>query len=179
MPFSFTGSFIVPEINWLEKIVRPFLVYVFLVIAFRLTGKRLLGSRTPFDFIVLLTIANVLQNAMIGPDNSVLGGILGATTLLATDILFDKLAYQFRWFKHLIEGDPTVLVEDGKINFENLKREYLTTDDLRRAVAKENIDLDSDLPTLRRVLLESDGTITVARMSGPLNYLLTPDPEST
>ena len=74
-------SFLVPEISVLEKIIRPALVYLFLLIAFRVAGKRELGQITAFDLIVLLTISNVLQNAMIGPDTSLSGGIIGALTL--------------------------------------------------------------------------------------------------
>ncbi|MEW6232904.1 MAG: DUF421 domain-containing protein, partial [Chloroflexota bacterium] len=75
------GSILQPEISILEKIVRPLVVYFFLLLAFRVTGKRELGQMTPFDLIVLLTISNVLQNAMIGPDNSLGGGLIGALTL--------------------------------------------------------------------------------------------------
>ncbi len=175
MSSSFNINFLIPEIHWLEKIARPLLVYIFLVIAFRLTGKRILGSRTPFDFIVMLTIANVLQNAMIGPDNSVLGGILGASTLLVCDILFDRLSYKSPSFRRLIEGKPTVLVQNGEIKHENLEREFLTTNDLRRALAKENIDFDAELKTLKSVLLQSNGAITVARMGDHPHLYLTAD----
>lgn len=162
-----------PEISLVQKIFRPLVVYILLVLAFRFLGKRFLGSRTPFDFIILLTIANVLQNAMIGPDNSLVGGLIGAATLLAADVLSDELRFRFPWFEQLVEGAPTVLVDNGAPQFKNLKRERLSLADLRRALAKENIDLDADLPTLRRVVIESDGTITVTRVSGHLNSYLT------
>ncbi|MGE5141472.1 MAG: hypothetical protein ACM3JD_18545, partial [Rudaea sp.] len=74
---------LIPEVSILEKIVRPIIVYAFLLFAFRLVGKRELGSMTPFDLIILLTISNVVQNAMIGPDNSLTGGLIGAAALLS------------------------------------------------------------------------------------------------
>jgi uncharacterized membrane protein YcaP (DUF421 family) len=166
MWFSFSPSFFAPEISIAEKIARPLIVYALLVVAFRFFGKRFLGSRTPFDFIILLVIANVLQNAMIGPDNSLPGGLIGAATLLFADLLSDELRFRFPWFKRLVEGYPTVLVQDGKPQKANLKRELLTLDDLRRALAKENIDMDAELPRLQRVVIESDGTITVHRQDG-------------
>ena len=95
MVFNLTPNFLIPEISIAEKILRPLLVYVCLVIAFRFLGKRMLGMSTPFDLIVILTIANVLQNAMIGPDNSVLGGLIGAATLIVADLIFDDLSLSF------------------------------------------------------------------------------------
>lgn len=165
MVFDLSPNFLIPEISLAEKILRPFLVYVCLVIAFRFLGKRLLGLSTPFDFIVILTIANVLQNAMIGPDNSVLGGLLGAATLIIVDVIFDDLSYRFPWFHRLAEGTPTVLIENGKILAGNLAAERITEEDLARMLRHERVDLDTDLPSLKRVELESDGTITLTRKS--------------
>jgi uncharacterized membrane protein YcaP (DUF421 family) len=163
-PFALEGSLV-------EKMIRPLIVYILLVIAFRFVGKRFLGSRTPFDFIVLLTIANVLQNAMIGGDNSVVGGIIAAGTLLGADLIADELRYRYPWFKHIVEGEPTVLIENGVPVMKNLQRERLTLDDVYRALAKENIDVTMDMPSLQRVVIESDGTLTVTRNHGSLGQL--------
>ncbi len=156
-------TFFIPEISILEKIVRPLLVFLFLLGAFRIFGKRELGSIGPFDLVIWLTISNVLQNAMIGPDNSLTGGIIGATTMFAANYSFAALSYRFPSFERLIQSSPSILVENGKVLTENLKRELLTVDDLRHALRKNQVDLDEELPNLRKVLLESDGAITITR----------------
>jgi len=156
-------DFYIPEISVLEKIVRPLAVYIFLLIAFRLFGKRELGSIGPFDLVIWLTISNVLQNAMIGPDNSLTGGLIGATTMFAANWFFARVFFHFPSFERLIEAKPTVLIENGKILGHNLERELLTVDDLRHALRKNQVDLDEELPYLRRVMFESDGAITITR----------------
>jgi uncharacterized membrane protein YcaP (DUF421 family) len=95
-------DFYIPEISILEKIVRPLGVYVFLLLAFRVFGKRELGSIGPFDLVVWLTISNVLQNAMIGPDNSWTGGIIGAMTMFVANWLLARLSYRFPSFEHIL-----------------------------------------------------------------------------
>src|SRR5260370_6178180 len=106
---------LIPDISLVEKVIRPMVVYLFLLIAFRVAGKRELGQMTPFDLIVLLTISNVVQNAMIGADNSLGGGLIGAATLLIMNWVLARLSYYFPRFERLVEGQPTVLVENGKI----------------------------------------------------------------
>lgn len=156
-------NLLIPEISILEKIVRPLCVYVFLMVAFRLSGKRELGSIGPFDLVIWLTISNVLQNAMIGADNSLTGGLIGATTMFGANWCFARLSYSFPTFERLVEAKPTVLVENGRILKKNLAKELLTVEDLSHALRKNQIDLDQDLPYLRKVLLESDGAITIVR----------------
>jgi uncharacterized membrane protein YcaP (DUF421 family) len=156
-------SLLIPEISVLEKIVRPLVVYLFLLFAFRLFGKRELGSISPFDLVIWLTISNVLQNAMIGADNSLTGGLIGAGTMFAANWLFATLSVRFPTFEHLLLSQPTVLVENGKILENSLRDELLTVEDLKHALRKNEIDLDEDLPYLRRVLLESDGSVTISR----------------
>lgn len=156
-------TFFIPEISIISKIVRPLLVFAFLLVAFRIFGKRELGSIGPFDLVIWLTISNVLQNAMIGPDNSLTGGLIGATTMFAANYSFASLACRFPTFERLIQASPTILVENGKVLTENLRRELLTIEDLRHVLRKNQVDLDEELPYLRKVLLESDGTVTITR----------------
>ena len=156
-------TFFIPEISILEKIIRPLFVFIFLLVAFRVFGKRELGSISPFDLVVWLTISNVLQNAMIGPDNSLTGGLIGATTMFAANYSFASLAYKFPSFERLMQSAPTILIENGKILEPNLKRELLTVEDLRHVLRKNQVDLDEELPNLRKVLLESDGAVTIVR----------------
>jgi uncharacterized membrane protein YcaP (DUF421 family) len=151
----------IPEVQILEKIVRPLVVYFFLLIAFRVAGKRELGQMTPFDLIVLLTISNVLQNAMIGPDNSLSGGIMGGLTLFCANGLIGRLTLLFPGLARLLEGKPTPLIEDGRILIKNLRREVMTRGEPERAIRKHDLDPDTDLPLIKRALLEQDGTVTI------------------
>src|SRR5215475_188532 len=93
-----------------EKILRPIIVYVFLVVGLRLAGKRELAQLNPFDLVVLLTLSNTVQNAIIGEDNSVTGGLIGATTLLAVNWLVVRFLYWHRTLDQLVEGDAAVLI---------------------------------------------------------------------
>src|SRR5258705_10961228 len=96
-----------------EKILRPIVVYVFLIVGLRLAGKRELAQLNPFDLVVLLTLSNTVQNAIIGDDNSVTGGIIGATSLLVINHLVVRFLYKHRALDQLIEGRADVLIEDG------------------------------------------------------------------
>src|SRR5689334_7590917 len=98
----------------LEKMVRPVIIYGFLVIGLRLSGKRELAQLNPFDLVVLLTLSNAVQNAIIGDDNSITGGLIGATTLLAVNYLVVRFLFGHRRLDEIIEGKPATLIEDGK-----------------------------------------------------------------
>lgn len=150
-----------PDIGIVEKIVRPLIVYVFLLVAFRVAGKRELGQLTPFDLVVLLTISNVLQNAMIGNDNSLGGGLIGAATLLTANGLLSRLAARFPPVAKIFESEPTVLIEDGVVRWDNLKKEVMTEMELMRSIRKHDLDPQTDIPRIHRALLESDGTVTI------------------
>jgi uncharacterized membrane protein YcaP (DUF421 family) len=109
-----------------EKMLRPILVYAFLVISLRVFGKRELSSINPFDFVVLLTLSNTVQNAIIGDDNTVSGGLLGAFTLLMMNYLTVRFIFKHRRLDQLVEGSPTTLIENGVIQKNNLAKELLT-----------------------------------------------------
>src|SRR5438128_6338609 len=108
-----------------EKIMRPVVIYFFLIAGLRLAGKRELAQLNPFDLVVLLTLSNAVQNAIIGDDNSVTGGLIGAATLLVVNHLVVRYLYTHDRLERLIEGDPDVLIEDGEIQPERLKRELI------------------------------------------------------
>lgn len=165
---GFSSDFLFPQISFLEKIVRPLLVYLFLVIAFRLFGKRQLGQLGPLDFIVLLIISNVVQNAMIGNDNSLLGGFAGAATILVANFVLAYLTFKFPRLDQFILGKPRILIENGVILQKSLEKELLTETELRRALSKAQIDPDADLATLKRVELDEDGQIIIVRQGGPV-----------
>src|SRR5205823_8865872 len=109
----------------LEKILRPIVIYAFLVISLRLSGKRELVQLNPFDLVVLLTLSNTVQNAIIGDDNTVVGGIIGATSLLVTNYLVVRFLYDHRKLDQMVEGRADVLVENGKVRTQHLKKELI------------------------------------------------------
>jgi uncharacterized membrane protein YcaP (DUF421 family) len=141
----------------LEKILRPVVVYAFLVIGLRLSGKRELVQLNPFDLVVLLTLSNTVQNAIIGDDNSVTGGIIGATSLLAINYLVVRFLYDHRKLDQLVEGKADVLIENGKVHTEHLKRELITMQQLSAAARKQGFD---DLSEVQQCVLEPGGTLT-------------------
>src|SRR5271169_84829 len=102
----------------LEKILRPIIVYAFLVVGLRLSGKRELVQLNPFDLVVLLTLSNTVQNAIIGDDNSVSGGLIGATSLLIINYLVVRFLYGHTKLEQLVEGQSDILVENGKVKTE-------------------------------------------------------------
>jgi uncharacterized membrane protein YcaP (DUF421 family) len=105
----------VPGVPILEKVVRSILVYFFLLVALRLGGKRELGQMNGFDLVLLLMLSNAVQNAIIGTDNSVLGGVIGASALLVTNYFVVRLAYRIPKVQRLVEGKPTLLISNGQI----------------------------------------------------------------
>src|SRR6476620_11520542 len=121
----------------LAKILRPIIVYFFLVFGVRLAGKRQLAQLNPFDLVVLLTLANTVQNSIIGDDNSVTGGLIGAATLLMINYLVVRFLYGHQRLEHFIEGDPDVLVRDGKVLVNRCRSELITEPELEAAARRQ------------------------------------------
>ena len=140
----------------LEKILRPIVVYAFLVISLRLSGKRELVQLNPFDLVVLLTLSNTVQNAIIGEDNSVLGGLIGATSLLVTNYLVVRFLYDHRKIDQLVEGRADVLIANGKVRTERLKKELITLEQLEAAARKQGF---ASLAEVEECVLEPGGTL--------------------
>jgi len=141
----------------LEKILRPVIVYAFLVISLRLSGKRELVQLNPFDLVVLLTLSNTVQNAIIGEDNSVLGGLIGATSLLVTNYLVVRFLYDHRKIDQIVEGSADVLIDNGKVRTQHLKKELITMAQLEAAARKQGF---SSLREVEQCILEPGGTLT-------------------
>jgi uncharacterized membrane protein YcaP (DUF421 family) len=141
----------------LEKILRPILVYAFLVISLRLSGKRELVQLNPFDLVVLLTLSNTVQNAIIGQDNSVLGGVIGATSLLITNYLVVRFLYDHRKLDQFVEGNADVLVDNGKVVTRHLKKELITMAQLEAAARKQGFE---SLSEVQQCILEPGGTLS-------------------
>jgi uncharacterized membrane protein YcaP (DUF421 family) len=142
-----------------EKILRPIVVYFFLVIGLRLAGKRELAQLNPFDLVVLLTLSNTVQNAIIGDDNSVTGGIVGAATLLLVNYLVLRFLFRHQKLDQLVEGRATVLIENGKILKNKLAKEVLSLQELEAAAHKQGF---GDLREVDRATLDPSGTISFA-----------------
>jgi uncharacterized membrane protein YcaP (DUF421 family) len=149
----------------LEKVLRAVFVYAFLVAGLRLAGKRELAQLNPFDLVVLLTISNTVQNAIIGNDNSVTGGIIGAATLLLVNLVVVRFLYGHKRLDRLIEGAPDLLIENGRVNTARLKRETITVGELETAARKQGF---ASLDDVDRAVLEPGGGVTfVARRPKP------------
>ena len=124
----------------LEKIVRPIIVYFALVLLLRIFGKRELAQLNPFDLVVLLSLSNTVQNAIIGSDNSVTGGLIGAVSLLATNYLVVRFLFRHRRIDQLVEGSPTVLIENGKVRRKGLAQELLTESELAMVCRRQGFE---------------------------------------
>jgi uncharacterized membrane protein YcaP (DUF421 family) len=154
------SDILVPDISVAEKMLRPVLVYAFLIVGLRLAGKRELAQLNAFDLVVLLTLSNTVQNAIIGNDNSVLGGIVGATTLLLLNYIVVRFVFKYEKVDRFIEGEPDVLIEGGVINRANLRRELVTEAELASAARKQGFETLSEV---ERAVLEPGGTISFVR----------------
>ena len=127
------------------------------MVSLRLSGKRELVQLNPFDLVVLLTLSNTVQNAIIGDDNSVSGGLIGATSLLAINYLVVRFLYGHSKLDEIVEGQADVLIETGKVNKARLKKELITTTQLAAAARKQGFD---SLSEVDKCILEPGGTLT-------------------
>jgi uncharacterized membrane protein YcaP (DUF421 family) len=146
------------SVPWWEFVLRGVVVYVFLLIFLRLTGKRQTGQFAPFDLILLLILSNAVQNSMNAGDNSLVGGLISATTLIVCHVLLAQLTFRFRRVEHLIDGTPQVLVRDGQVNSALMRKELLSTDDLEAALRAGGC---LHLHEVERATIETNGQITV------------------
>ncbi len=159
MPHSaiFDSMFHLP-LPILEKLARPVIVYLALVVLLRIFGKRELAQLNPFDLVVLLSLSNTVQNAIIGDDNSVTGGIIGAVGLLAVNWLVVRALFRSPRLTRIMEGRSTVLIRNGQIDTRALQRESLTREELVDVVHRQGFD---DLHAVRHCELEPNGTFYV------------------
>ncbi|MEP6592820.1 MAG: YetF domain-containing protein [Acidobacteriota bacterium] len=142
----------------LAKILRPLVVYAFLVISLRLAGKRELAQLNPFDLVVLLTLSNTVQNAIIGNDNSITGGIIGAISLLVANYAVVRFLYRHERLDRLIEGDPVVLINDGRLQEDSCTAELVTHAELEAAAHKQGF---ASLDEVERAVLEPGGVLAL------------------
>lgn len=152
----------------LEKILRPVIVYLFLIVGLRLAGKRELAQLNPFDLVVLLTLSNTVQNAIIGEDNSVIGGLIGAATLFLINSLVVRLVFENQKLEKVVEGESDVLIENGKIIENRLEQELITRLDLEIAAHKQGFD---SLEQVDKAILEPDGVISFTKKEPPVELM--------
>jgi len=148
-----------------EKIARPIVVYVFLIVGLRLAGKRELAQLNTFDLVVLLTISNTVQNAIIGEDNSVTGGVIGAMTLLTVNYVVVRFLYTHERLEQLVEGDADLLIDGGVVKTDRLQAELITRAELETAAHKQGF---GSIGEIDRAVLEPGGGISfTAKKPGP------------
>jgi uncharacterized membrane protein YcaP (DUF421 family) len=152
------SSLWLPDVSVWEKILRSAVVYLFLLLAFRLAGKRQVGQLTPFDLVVLLIIANVVQNAVIGPDNSLSGGLIGAAVILLLNYVVVEATFRSKRLRRVLEASPTLLIHNGRVIEKNLSSERVTLDDLHAALRRNGV---MDVEQVRVAVLEENGGISV------------------
>ena len=156
-------------------IIRTTAVYLVILIGLRLAGKREIGQMTVFDLVVLLLIANAVQNAMVGPDTSLIGGVLAAIALLAVNALVARLRLRSPRLRHLVEGTPTLLVLHGEVIPEHMQREGIDEESLLTALREHGVE---EISEVEMAVLEIDGSISVVPIGGrttrtkkPLKFL--------
>lgn len=151
---SGSEMWILPVPVW-EKIVRSILVYLALIALLRVFGKRELAQLNPFDLVVLLMLSNTVQNSIIGNDNSLVGGLLGALTLLAVNYAVVRFVFRHRRLDQILAGRPTILIQHGKVLRRNLAGELLSESELRTVAHKQGF---AALDEIEECVLEPGGT---------------------
>jgi uncharacterized membrane protein YcaP (DUF421 family) len=164
------GSALWRDMFWLslpvaEKILRALIVYLFLVALLRVFGKRELAQLNPFDLVVLLTLSNTVQNAIIGDDNSVTGGMIGALALMGANYLLVRFIFKHRRLDQLLEGRPTTLIEGGRIQQDGLAKELLTESELLMVAHRQGF---SSLEEIERCVLEPSGGFYIRGKTPPV-----------
>jgi uncharacterized membrane protein YcaP (DUF421 family) len=155
---SLAASLFASAIPLWEIALRTSLCYIGILVLLRLGGKREIGQITTFDVVVLLMIGNAVQNAMVGPDSSVIGGVASAAVLVGASYLTAALGLRSPLFQHAVRGEPTLLVNNGQFIWPNLRREGVDADEVLTAMREHGIDTVSQV---KSAVLEIDGSISV------------------
>ena len=141
----------------LQIVLRTGVIYLLVLIGVRLSGKREVGQMTPFDLTLLLLLSNSVQNAMTGPDTSLLGGAVAASTLLVLNYLIANVAGANRRFRKLVEGEPSLLIHDGQVIQSHMSHERVSMDELHRALREHGLNSPDQVAL---AVLEVDGSIS-------------------
>jgi len=144
--------------NYVRIVFSTFVIYLFIIIAIRLFGKKELAQLSVVDLVFILLISNAVQNAMVGPDSTLLGGLVAASTLFVVNYGLKYLQYRFPRFNKAIEGDATMLVYKGKIIESHMKKAQITSEELMEAVREHGV---ATVKEVDLAILEVDGSISV------------------
>lgn len=145
---------------------RSAVIYLFVVIGIRLVGTRELGRLNAYDFVLIVVIANAVQNALVGGDTTLAGGLISALTLLLMNLLVTWLLNRFPWLEKRVVGEPAVLVSDGHAQWDRMRREGVTRDELMAALREHGV---TGLKDVRLAVLEVDGDISVVPRGSPVH----------
>ena len=151
---------LLPEVPLAQLAIRTVVVFIGLMVLLRLSGKRQVGQLGAIEFVIMLLISEVVQNAMIGGDNSLTAGLLSAAILIALGALVSLLSFRSTFMSRLLEGRPTRLVHDGRVIRAHMNRERLSNTDLKILLRKNGVD---DFRTIDEVILEADGSLSITR----------------
>jgi uncharacterized membrane protein YcaP (DUF421 family) len=152
------------SVPWYEILLRTFVVYLTVLVLLRVAGKRELGQMTPFDLVVILVIANAVQNAMTGGDNSLVGGMLAAATLTITNIAVGRWGSRIPFFRRLVASQPRLLLRDGTPIKEAMAEERIDLEELEMAAREHGI---AELAGVTAAVLEEDGSISIIPKDSP------------
>jgi uncharacterized membrane protein YcaP (DUF421 family) len=148
------------NISLLEVALRTVIIYVLVLAGIRLTGKREVGQMASYELVLILLLANAVQNAMTGPDTSLTGGIVGACTLLLANVMITRISSRSRKIRTVLEGTPTILIHQGKIMNKNMEKENIAHEELEQALREHGVSASADVGI---AVLEVDGTISVLK----------------
>jgi uncharacterized membrane protein YcaP (DUF421 family) len=162
---------LLPAIPPWDIVLRTAGVYVVLLLGLRLAGKREIGQMTVFDLAVLLLLANAVQNAMVGPDTSLSGGLLAAVVLLVLNAFVARLRLRWPVLRRIVEGSPTLLILRGEVIAQHVQREGLDRDSLEAAMREHGV---ADLSEVEMAVLEIDGSISVVPVGGTTKHVKQP-----
>lgn len=143
---------------YIDIVIRSLVVYLFMMLGLRLFGKNQLSQLNAGDVILLLLISNAVQNAMVGPDTSLEGGLLSAFVLFMVNFVLKKIMFRNKKIRQIVEGKPEILVKDGVVNFEKMKQLDITIDELEETVREHGIESVSEV---KLAMLEVDGNVSV------------------
>ncbi|MNK06638.1 hypothetical protein D3C87_245370 [compost metagenome] len=150
--------------EYLDIILRSLAVYVFMLVAIRLTGKKELSQLNTTDVVLILLISNAVQNAMVGSNTSLLGGLIAAAVLFTLNYLLKKLMFKNERFRNLITEKPEILIHNGNLDFAKLSKLGITNEELREAIREHGIEKYKDV---KLAIMEADGNISI--ISGDKN----------
>jgi uncharacterized membrane protein YcaP (DUF421 family) len=145
-------------VPWWEFLIRGVVVYVFLILILRLTGKRQVGQLAPFDLVLLLVLSNAVQNSMNAGDNSLVGGLISAATLVLANWAIGYMTFRNKKFEALVEGRPLVLIHHGQLYEKAMARAQITHHELNAAIRQAGVSCPDDVHS---AILENNGAISV------------------